>query len=131
MNQCEGGTPVRLHGIDAPELKQECREPNGKMAKCGLLAAAYLLELVKDQVVDCKGNSQDRYGQWLLRCYVGDFNINRAMVRSGWAVSYEYLSRSYVDDEADAKAARVGMWGMEFVRPHDWRHDVRLPETGN
>ncbi len=128
MNQCEGGTPVRLHGIDAPELKQECREASGQMTKCGLYAAAYLLELVKNQVVTCKGNSQDRDGRWLLLCFVGDFDVNRAMVRSGWAVAYEYLSGRYLEEEKGARNAGVGMWRMDFVRPDDWRHGMRLAD---
>lgn len=122
---------MRLHGIDAPELKQICREPSGQMVKCGRYAAAYLLELVKDHEVVCRGNSQDRYDQWLLICFLDDMDINGEMVRAGWAVAYEYLSGRYMETEKNAKSSGVGIWGMEFVPPAQWRRGVRLADVSD
>ncbi len=39
-------------------------------------------------------------------------------------------SLNYVDQEADAQAARRGIWGSEFVKPWEWRRGKRL-DTGN
>ena len=33
-----GKTKIRLHGIDAPEMKQPCRTSKGKEQLCGVLA---------------------------------------------------------------------------------------------
>jgi endonuclease YncB( thermonuclease family) len=125
-NECKDGTVVRLHGIDAPELEQKCRNDEGAIFKCGLYAASFLLEFVKGKIVKCHGNSQDADGNWLMRCYVDGENINAHMVREGWALSYEMLSRRYQPDEVEAKKAKNGIWAFEFIKPWDWRKGIRL-----
>ena len=51
-----GKTKIRLHGIDAPEMKQTCRTSKGKEQFCGKLAKQALQKLVKGQSVTCKDN---------------------------------------------------------------------------
>ena len=48
-----GKTKIRLHGIDAPEMKQTCRTSKGKEQKCGVLAKLALERLVRGQDVTC------------------------------------------------------------------------------
>ncbi len=48
------------------------------------------------------------------------------MVVNGWAVAYRRFSLDYVDEEADAQAARRGIWASEFVTPWEWRRGKRL-----
>jgi endonuclease YncB( thermonuclease family) len=69
-------TKIRLHGIDAPEMKQTCRTSKGKEQLCGVLAKQNLERLVKGQDVTCKGDKRDRYKRLIAVCYVGPFNIN-------------------------------------------------------
>ncbi len=125
--ECKDGTTVRLHGIDAPELDQLCRRSDGAIFKCGLYAASFLLERVRDQIVVCHGNSRYVDGNWLMRCYIDDENINAYMVQQGWALSYEMLSRRYQDEEAIAMEQNKGIWNFEFTDPWDWRKGKRLP----
>ena len=125
-HECKDGTIVRLHGIDAPEQDQMCRNSDGKIFKCGLYAAAFLLEFVKGKTVECHGNSQDMDGNWLMRCYVEETNINAYMVSEGWALSYEALSRRYQPEEAMAKSLKKGIWDYEFINPWEWRDGKRL-----
>ena len=40
-------TKIRLHGIDAPEMKQTCRTSEGKEQLCGQLAKQALERLVR------------------------------------------------------------------------------------
>ena len=47
------------------------------------------------------------------------------MVRNGWALAYRRYSMDYVDDEAAARQARVGMWRGKFVAPWEWRRGRR------
>ncbi len=54
----------------------------------------------------------------------------QGMVSQGWALAYRRYSLDYVDEEADAQAARRGIWAGEFVRPWEWRRGERL-DTGN
>ena len=116
-----GDTKIRLHGIDAPEMKQTCRTSKGKEQLCGRLAKQALEKLVRGQDVTCKGDKRDRYKRLIAVCYVGPFNINEQMVTEGWALAYRKYSKDYVRAEARAKSRREGMWRGEFVPPWEWR----------
>ncbi len=52
------------------------------------------------------------------------------MVSQGWALADRRYSLDYVDEEADAQAARRGIWAGEFVRPWEWRRGKWL-DTGD
>ena len=116
-----GDTKIRLHGIDAPEIKQTCRTSKGKEQMCGVLAKQALERLVKGQDVTCKGDTRDRYKRLIAVCYVGQLNINEQMVADGWALAYRRYSTDYVRAETLAKSRREGMWRTEFVPPWKWR----------
>ena len=117
-----GDTKIRLHGIDAPEMKQTCRTSKGKEQLCGQLAKQALERLVKGQDVTCKGDKRDRYKRLIAVCYVGPFDINEQMVAEGWAMAYRKYSTDYVRAEILAKSRREGMWGGMFESPWEWRH---------
>ncbi len=53
------------------------------------------------------------------------------MVSQGWALAYRRYSLDYVDDEAEARAARRGIWASEFVEPWEWRRGKRLAANDN
>ena len=81
------GERIRLHGIDAPELKQTCKTRKLKDQQCGLLAKQALEKLIRGQDVVCKGKKRDRYKRLIAVCYVGPFNVNEQMVTDGWALA--------------------------------------------
>ncbi len=119
------GERIRLHGIDAPELKQTCTTSKSKEQLCGQLAKQSLEKLVQGQDVTCKGNQRDRYKRLIAVCYVGPFDINETMVADGWALAYRKYSKDYVRAEIFAKSRREGMWRTEFVPPWEWRRSKR------
>ena len=116
-----GDTKIRLHGIDAPEMKQTCRTSEGKEQMCGVLAKQALERLVKGQDVTCKGDTRDRYKRLIAVCYVGSLNINEQMVTDGWAMAYRKYSKDYMRAETFAKSRREGLWRGTFVPPWEWR----------
>ena len=122
---CVGGTHVRLFGIDAPELKQTCKHANGRDFLCGRAAASFLLEHVRGRTVECRGNSEDRYGRLIATCFVDGKDLNAMMVGEGWALAYRGYSNKYVPQENVAREARRGIWAMEFVPPWKWRRGKR------
>ena len=71
-----GETKIRLHGIDAPELKQTCQTSKGNDQMCGQMAKQALQRLVKDQTVTCKGGERGKYKRLIAVCTVGPFSIN-------------------------------------------------------
>ena len=46
-------TKIRLHGIDAPEMRQTCTTSKGEEQLCGVLAKQALERLVRGQDVTC------------------------------------------------------------------------------
>lgn len=110
------GVRIRLKGIDAPELHQDCTV-RGKPYSCGRQARDALQSLVRGGQVQCRGTDEDQYGRLLAICTAGTVNLNAAMVEAGWALAYG----DYETLEARARAARKGVWTGEFERPRDWR----------
>ncbi len=115
------GAEIRLHGIDAPEYRQTCRDAAGRDYACGKAAATALRGLVRNAEVACSSWETDRYGRAVSTCRIGKEDIARAMVRQGWATAYRKHGTDYAGDEADAKRARRGIWQGRFEMPEDYR----------
>lgn len=118
------GERISLHGIDAPERRQACRR-DGEAYSCGIEATAALSALISGQSVACRAIDRDRYGRTVAKCFVGDRDINEAMVRQGWAVAYRKYSMDYVAAEDAPRAAKFGLWAGEFMLPWEWRRAKR------
>jgi len=117
----QAGLTYRLHGIDAPELKQEC--PDGWPA--GRMAATRLLELVGGRPVVCQERDRDRYGRVVAVCRVGGEDIGAAMVREGLAWAFTRYSVDYIDQEEEARIANRGVHQHDCERAADWRKRVK------
>lgn len=114
---------IRLAGIDAPELRQTCRDANGRGWSCGAAARMRLSALVARGPVACTPRGEDRYGRLLATCSSGDVaDIGAALVRGGYAVNYGRYTSDYAAAEGEARAARRGVWQGAFDNPEDWRH---------
>lgn len=107
---------VRLHAVDAPERDQ----PQGAASKQALA------KLVYGQQVSVEPIEQDRYDRLVARLWLGDLDVNAAMIKQGAAWVY----RRYADDPAYCayeKAARDlkrGVWSLpdeQRAAPWEWR----------
>ncbi len=99
------GQRIRLHGIDAPESRQLCRL-DGEPWQCGKDAANALVDKIARRPVTCEDLGRDTYDRIIGRCAVAGEDIESWMVSQGWALAYRRYSLDYVDEEADAQAAR-------------------------
>ncbi|OBQ75287.1 thermonuclease family protein [Mesorhizobium erdmanii] len=111
-----GAERIRMRGIDAPEYTQTCRR-NGADYACGTLARQSLVRLIAGRPVTCSGWQRDRYGRLLGDCKAGGVDLNRAQVEAGWAVAFG----DFENEQATARAAKVGIWAGTFEQPQDWR----------
>lgn len=111
------GDEVRLDGIDAPEGRQTCTR-EGKSWPCGEVARRELARLIGGRQIACGGVRRDQHGRVLARCRAGGIELNEAMVRSGYAVSF---GPRYRRVEREARERRSGLWSGVFERPQDWR----------
>ena len=115
------GQRIRLHGIDAPESRQECTRPDGATWRCGQQAALALSDRIGRSVVHCDARGRDRYGRIISVCLKETEDLNRWMIANGWAVAYRKYALDYVDDEERAHLAKAGIWSGTFEMPWDWR----------
>ena len=112
---------IRLHGIDAPEKKQNCTK-NAKEYNCGIVATEALINKISKNVVKClTQKNKDRYNRFIGVCFVGQKNLNKWMVRNGYAVAYRRYSKDYILDEDSAKKNKLGLWSGVFLNPEKWR----------
>ncbi len=117
------GSEYRLFGIDAPELHQTCKESNGKSWACGRAAKAKLTTLIKGGDVQCEERAKDRYGRTVAVCSAqGVADLGQTLVAQGYAIDLGGApGNPYQSEEAEAKAAKRGIWRGTFERPSDWR----------
>ena len=115
---------IRLHGIDAPESKQNCIFQN-KEWPCGKQSTLELKKLINDQIVKCIIKDIDIYNRYVAICLVNEINLNQIMVKKGWAIAYKYYSRDYVIEEKYARENKLGIWKGTFEQPYLFRQKYR------
>ena len=77
------------------------------------------------QIMSQRADITDRYGRVVADCIVGRENLNRWMVREGWAVAYRQYSTAYIPAEDHARTGQRGIWQGRFDMPWDWRAERR------
>lgn len=113
---------VRLNQIDAPEKSQAF----------GTAAKQALSGYVFGKTVGLKTNGTDKYGRTIAEVFVGDKNINKAMVADGYAWAYrEYMTdNDYGDLETSARSNTKGLWSEpDPIYPSDFRRGKRGEQT--
>ena len=120
-----GPINVRLHAIDAPELRQ----PGGRAARDAL---ARRLPVGRELQLDVTDQS-DGYGRMVARILSEGEDLNAWMVRAGQAWVY----RQYADPAQDADLCRLehearrsgrGLWEQppsRRIAPWEWRRNQR------
>lgn len=118
---------VRLFGVDTVETTQVCTSGN-QSVDCYALTMDYMLPLLNDPSLHCRpllGRNQKprmSHGRYVAICYVNGIELNRQMVRDGWAVSYQQTGGTAFDAlEGEAAIARRGLHQFQFDRPIDAR----------
>ncbi|PVM92797.1 thermonuclease family protein [Caulobacter endophyticus] len=108
-----GPDRVRLHGVDAPEV----RRGQTRAQPFAYEARALLVRLTRGRV-GCRVVGQDRYGRHVARCWSdASPDLNAALIRSGLTTEYRRYSKgAYAAAEAEARRTRRGVWASG--QPH-------------
>lgn len=122
----DGEIRVRLHGIDAPESNQTCRDGQNTSWACGSEATAALRRAVGHDTITCTHRDTDRYNRMIAVCTVESLDLNAWMVANGWAVAYRTYALDYVAPEAQARNRQLGIWRGPFDMPWAWRRGDRV-----
>ncbi|HLI99459.1 MAG TPA: thermonuclease family protein [Bradyrhizobium sp.] len=141
-----GASRIRLGGIDAPSIDQLCLDAKGERWACGMAARDELIKHADNKNWTCHlrqaadRQTTDRRGRSVARCEVDGEDIQKWMVRNGWALSYVRFSHDYDGDEKAAREAKAGLWQGAFIAPWDWHvrnkksailGSARLPENAH
>lgn len=116
-----GGERVRLFGIDAPEIDQTCREPQGQSWACGVWASDQVRQRYGGRMVTCERLGRDRFGRTVARCFLDDRDVAREMVAAGLAFAYRRYSSDYVVDEKAAALKVLGLHASLVQPPAEFR----------
>ena len=90
--------------------------------KCGEKSTLALIKKLKDKKVKCVlEQNKDKYKRNIGICYVDNQDINKWLVKNGYAIAYKKYSKKYVLDEQYAKENELGIWKGTFTEPEKWR----------
>ncbi len=118
---------IRLAGIDAPEIGY-----NGQKSQpFSHRARQRLQSLLANRSIRLKSHGIGGYNRQLAEIFVNSTNINIEMIKAGLAEVYQGKrpktldSESYLEQQAKAKNARIGMWAQQssYKSPKQWRKD--------
>lgn len=117
------GTRIRLNGIDAPESAQMCLDGSGKKYRCGQRASLALADFLDaHRPTSCIEVGRDQFRRMVAVCTAGGVDIAEWLVRRGYALDWpKYSDGYYARAQAEARAAKSGMWIGSFEQPWDWR----------
>lgn len=109
------GNVLRLYGLHAPAKDERCKFSEGQY-RCGIVAWAELIKLADGRDLSCDVEEGKEDGHPLATCYLGERDINEALVRTGWAEARASVERYQVDQD-EARRARRGLWAERIVPP--------------
>src|SRR5258705_5910848 len=117
-----GNTRIPLGGIDAPSVDQLCLNTQGERWTCGVAARDELIKHADNKSWTCHTRQViDRRGRTVARCEVDGEDIQKWLVRNGWALAYARFSHDYDADEKEAREAKARMWQGAVIAPCDLR----------
>jgi endonuclease YncB( thermonuclease family) len=125
-----GDVTYRLDGIDAPEFDQICIDDQADPWSCGIDARDQLTKLIGGRPVHCDDLGPDNN---LKKRHIGlctvegeTVSLNQQLVQQGFAMDLEPSAKGrFLDDEAKARDARLGLWKGCFVAPEDFSEGKR------
>lgn len=92
------GTPVRLNGVDAPELK----------TRAGRDAKRWMVNYLRARSITCDLNGDRTYDRWVGVCFADGQDIGAAVIAAGHALDCRrYSGGRYRHLETPAAKARI------------------------
>ena len=77
--------PVRLHGIDTPEIKGKDDDEK----ECAVNAREFLKDKILNKRVILKNNKKEKFGRLLCDVYLDDCHLNNEMIVNRYALKYD------------------------------------------
>lgn len=137
-----GDVSLRLWGIDAPEMKQVCRDRQAAPYDCGAVARQGLSSLIAGRLLTCAkpnaaaGQLRESFGRPLVACWIQEngrrIDIAERMAADGLALVFtdngvEKTSSQTRLAAEEAERRHIGIHAGTFIHPELWRNGVRWP----
>ena len=125
-----GDQLISLYGVSLPANRVSCVKTVMYSWPCGTIAWQALDQHLLNSKLDCVylpllGSSG---GTTLTaECWIGEQNLNRWLVETGWALTVGDAGSIYHADERLAQQNNLGLWRGGFIPPGTWR-PARLEE---
>ena len=137
-----GETTIHLHGIDAPEMNQFCRDKKDKRFNCGHAAMRRLFLYIGADPLDCTIKTHNEDGSLAATCRVKSyfrqtengasrgekFDVSLEMVLTGYAFANRAQASAnraqasdYTGAEKRARTKGMGFWSGRIEPPWEWR----------
>ena len=118
-----GDQVVSLYGVNLPAPGQLCEDGDVPWP-CGTIAWQVLEQHLLNSRLDCVylpplDSSEDT--TLTAECWIGEQNLNRWLVESGWALTVGDTASVYHTDELLAQQNNLGIWRGSFIPPDTWR----------
>lgn len=129
LDQNNKKMPIRLQGIDAPELKQAF----------GAAAQENLSRMVLGKQVTIYWTKMDKYRRTVGTIMLDGRDMNIEQVKAGVAWHFKKYEdeqppedrRTYAAAEQEARAAGLGLWSdAKSIAPGDWRQEAKAKRWG-
>lgn len=92
------GTPVRLQGVDAPELN----------TRAGKEARRWMVNYLSDRNVECSLNGERSYDRYIGVCFADGHDIGAEVIAAGHALDCQrYSGGRYSHLETSAARSRI------------------------
>ncbi|MDJ0821864.1 MAG: thermonuclease family protein [Paracoccaceae bacterium] len=120
-----GGTKVRLHGIDAPELDQFCGGEGSPTWACGDWVRGEVRARYGGAWALCDIMDWDRYGRVVAKCFVDGIDLGQVLVSDGLAFAFRKYSMDYDLAEKGAAVNDRGLHATGVQSPAAFRASLR------
>lgn len=118
------GSEIRLAGIESPAAAQRCPTSDARTWNCGSSARSALERIVRRRTVTCTPLETGGQGATRANCTANEADIAEALVRNGHVFAASGFFATYGSTEAEARAAKIGLWQGEAKHPEEWRKDI-------
>lgn len=122
-----GGTVVRLHAIDAPELDQSCDDADNPAWNCGIWVRDRARAMFEGREASCSAVDTDRYGRVVAKCRVEGRDMGATLVSDGLAFAYREYGLDYDLTEKTAAINQRGLHATSVMPPAAFRSAQRVP----
>lgn len=119
----DGNITYQLDGSSLPPADGVCLN-QGQAWDCGASAWDALERHLQEFSVECRPlvaiqSSENAYLS--AQCSVSGFSLNAQLIREGWALADNRVGAVYLEEEAAAQKAQLGIWRGGFEPPDTWR----------